>query len=165
MGGYVVMYNNGAIDWGATRVKIVPISSHEAENAIAAKAAKATVFARNLLVNNKRAITGPTPMLGDNQALVTSVQQDGATARTRYYERCTEMFKRAVLLLILTPFLVSTNNMIADMFTKAIDKAAFTLFRNTAMNIHGTLKDRLELSYLCSTGSVRRVMGDLLRKL
>jgi hypothetical protein len=120
---------------------------------------------RNLLANNNRTVTGPTPMLGDNQAHYTSVQQDGATARTRYYERCLEMFKRAVLLLILAPFLVSTNDMIADMFTKAIDKAAFTLFRNTAMNVHGTLKDRLELSYLCSAGSTRRVMRDLLRKL
>ena len=165
MGGYVVMYNNGAVDWSATRLKIVPASSHEAEAAVAAKAAKATVFVRNLLANNNRTVTGPTPMLGDNQAHYTSVQQDGATARTRYYERCLEMFKRAVLLLILAPFLVSTNDMIADMFTKAVDTAAFTLFRNTAMNVHGTLKDRLELSYLCSAGSTRRVMRDLLRKL
>ena len=165
MGGYVVMYNNGAVDWNATRLKIVPASSHEAEAAVAAKAAKATVFVRNLLANNNRTVTGPTPMLGDNKAHFTSVQQDGATARTRYYERCLEMFKRAVLLLILTPYLVGTHEMIADMFTKAIDKAAFTLFRNTAMNVHGTLKDRLELSYLCSAGSVRRVMRDLLRKL
>ena len=75
------------------------------------------------------------------------------------------MFKRAVLLLILTPYLVKTDKMVADMFTKALDKSAFALFRNTVMNVHGSLRDRLELSYRCCTGSVRRVMGDLLRKL
>jgi hypothetical protein len=165
LGGYVVVYNNGAVDWNANRIKIVPQSSHEAEAAVGAKAAKAAVFARNLLVSNGRRVYGPTPVLGDNQAHFTSIQQEGATSRTRFYERCTELLKRAVLLLILTPYLVKTTDMVADMFTKPLDGAAFTKFRNNTMNIHGSLRDRLELSYMCSVGAVRRAIGGLLRKL
>ena len=50
------------------------------------------------------------------------VTQDGATSRTRYYERATMLIKRAVLMLMLFPYLVKTDKMIADMFTKALDK-------------------------------------------
>ena len=75
------------------------------------------------------------------------------------------MLKRAVLLLILTPHLVKTHDMVADVFTKALDKSAFVKFRNNIMNAHGSLRDRLEQSYTCTSGSVRRVIGDLMRKI
>ena len=53
-------------------------------------------------------------MLGDNKSLYEQVQQEGASARTRYYERAVLLLKRAVLLLIMTPYLVTTDNMLAD---------------------------------------------------
>ena len=73
-------------------------------------------------------------MLGDNQAMYTLITQEGATSRTRYYERATMLIKRAVLMLLLIPLLVSTKHMIADIFTKALDKGSFILFRDIIMN-------------------------------
>ena len=69
MGGYVVMYCNGPVDWSAGTLKIIPDSTHEAESAIASRATKATCFVRELLRNNGRKLYGPTAMLGDNDAL------------------------------------------------------------------------------------------------
>jgi hypothetical protein len=43
-------------------------------------------------------------MLGDNQAMYKMVTQEGATSRTRYYERATMLIKRAVLMLLLQPY-------------------------------------------------------------
>ena len=103
MAGYVIMYCNGPIDWNAGHLKIVPESSHEAESAVASRAAKGTCFARALLKNNGRKIYGPTAMLGDNDALWKTVHHEGHSARVRHYERATLLFKRAVLLLILSP--------------------------------------------------------------
>ena len=60
-GGHVVMYNNGAVDWSAKDLKIVPDNSHEAESAGGSRAAKATIFVRELLLNNGRSVQGPTP--------------------------------------------------------------------------------------------------------
>ena len=117
MGGYVVMYCNGAIDWGASNLKLVPDSSHEAESAEASRAAKATIYTRQLAVNNGRTIAGPTLCLGDNKSNQTTSQQIGSSSRTRYYERAVLLFKRAVLLLILNPVLVKTEHMIADILT------------------------------------------------
>ena len=177
MGGYVIMYNNGAVDWSAGNVKIVPHSSHEAESAIASRAARGTAFTRELLRVNGKAVTAATPALGDNKALFISVQQEGATSRTRYYERAIMLIKRAVLLRLLVPYLVSTDQMIADMFTKAVEKASFFTYRNEMMNAHHTLRDRLEKGLVCAAGArlekglvcaagaTRRLMLALARKL
>ena len=50
------MFCNGPVDWHAGFLKIVPDSSHEAESAIASRAAKATLFVRELLKNNHRKV-------------------------------------------------------------------------------------------------------------
>ena len=63
-------------------------------------ATKATCFVRQLLINNDLKLYGPTPMLGDNDALYKTVRHEGHSARVRHYERATLLFKRAVLLLI-----------------------------------------------------------------
>ena len=52
------------------------------------------------------------------------------------------LIKRAVLMLMLFPYLVKTDKMIADMFTKALDKGSFTKFRDVVMNSHLPLRDR-----------------------
>ena len=64
MGGHVIMYCNGPVNWHAGYLKIVPESSHDAESAIASRATKATCFVSELLRNNGRKIYGPTAMLG-----------------------------------------------------------------------------------------------------
>ena len=112
------MYCNRPIDWSAGHLKIVPVSSHEAESAVAAKATKATCFARALLRSQGRKIYGPTPMLGDNDALYKTVHHEGHSARVRHYERTTLLFKRAVLLLILAPFKISDT----DMFLQSLSE-------------------------------------------
>ena len=99
--------------------------------------------------------------MGDNKANDTTSQQLGSTARTRYYERAVLLFKRAVLLLILSPYLVKTDQMMADIFTKATEKAIFIRMRNAMMNVHGPLRGALERSYHASTGSLRRLAGSI----
>ena len=67
----------------------------------------------------------------------------GASARTRYYERAVLLLKRAVLLLIMAPHLVTTDNMLADVFTKATDKGMFAKMRGHLMNINAALRGEI----------------------
>ena len=161
MGGFVVMFNNGAVDWNASNLKLVPDSSHEAESAQASRGAKAVIYVRQLLLNNGCKVLGPTICLGDNKSNQTTSQQVGSTSRTRYYERAVLLFKRAVLLLILTPMRVDTEDMVADIFTKATPKATFLKMRNAMMNVHGPLKNMLERSYHAASGPLRKAIGAL----
>ena len=159
------MYLNGAVDWSARQVKIVPDSSCEAETAVASKAAKATCFARGLLRFHGRPVAAATPMIGDNQAMHTLVTNEGATSRTRYYERATLLIKRAVLMLLLNPLIVATHYMVADMFTKALEKSSFIRFRNLIMNTNGSTRDSWQLALLSWRGEAKRMVERLLRQI
>jgi hypothetical protein len=165
LGGYAVMYLNGAVDWSAKLVKIVPDSSCEAETAVGSLASKATCFVRGLLQFHQRPVAASTPMLGDNEAMHTLVTNEGATYRTRYYERATMLMKRAVLMLLLNPLLVATHYMIADMFTKALEKTNFVRFRNVVMNCTGSTRDTLQRAAFFLHGESRRLADRLLRQL
>ena len=165
LGGYVVMYLNGAIDWSAKIVKIVPDSSCEAETAVGSRAAKATCFVRGLLRFHSRPVTAASPIIGDNKAMHTLITHEGASSRTRYYERATLLIKRAVLMLLLTPLLVTTHYMIADMFTKALEKSSFVRFRNVVMNCNCTARESLALALLSLHGKARRMADRLLVQL
>ena len=89
--------------------------------------------------------------------------QQPAGGRTRYFERATLLIKRAVLMLILAPFLISTHFMLADVMTKPADKGTFVRMRNVMMNVHSGLRNSLvesahdymeKLSYLlCTTAN------------
>ena len=158
------MFCNGATDWSAKALKIVPDSSCEAETAVGSRAVKAGSFQRELLIRNGRRIRGPTPLLGDNLAMNTIIQQDGASSRTRYYERATLLVKRAVLLLLFRPYLVKTSEMLADIFTKPLDKGTFTKFRNVIMNCNSSLRHSLNESLATVHGEARQLMSRLLTR-
>ena len=85
-------------------------------------------------------------MLGDNKALYDLVQKHGATVRTRYFERATLLVKRAVMLLVAKAFLIDDESMIADIFTKACEKAKFIRCRDVMMNTKAPLIQALEAS-------------------
>ena len=165
MGGYVIMYCNGAVDWSAKNLKIVPDNSNEAESAVGSRAAKALLYVRALNYFHGRHVTRGSPMLGDNKALYDQLQQEGASSRTRYYERAVLLLKRAVLLLILSPYLISTDNMIADIFTKATDKGLFNKMRNVMMNINSDLRSSLEIGMRAMTGNAQFLCKRLLKAL
>ena len=52
----------------------------------------------------------------------TSFSNEGHSVRVWHYERATLLFKRAVLLLILTALKISDLDMAADIFTKPVEK-------------------------------------------
>ena len=165
MGGHAIMYNNGIIGWCAKNLKMVPDSTCEAETAVGSRAVKDGVFVRELSKKNHRVILGPTAALGDNKALFDLVQQEGASVRTRYYERATLLIKRAVMLLIVKPYLVKTENMLADIFTKSTDKGTYAKMRNAMMNVHGNLYNGLEKAAAVMRGSNARTLARMIEGL
>ena len=165
MGGYIIMYLNGAVDWSSSHLKIVPDNTNEAESAVGSRAAKAMLFVRALNYFHGRTTVRLTPMLGDNKALFDQMQQDGASSRTRYYERAVLLLKRAVLLLIFRPFLITTVHMIADVMTKATDRGTFYKMRAQMMNLHDGLRGSIENNLYALAGVTHRTLKNLRRHL
>ena len=154
-----------ALQVGPQYVQSGEPARHEAETAVGSRAAKTTCFARGLLRFHRRPVAAPTPMLGDNQAMYRMVTQEGATSRTRYYERATMLIKRAVLMLLLQPYLVPTTSMIADLFTKALEKGQYLKLRDVMMNHHAPLRDALSIAMCQMHGSSSRLAQRLARQL
>ena len=75
------------------------------------------------------------------------------------------LIKRAVLMLLLMPFLVGTKDMIADIFTKALEKGSFIKFRDIIMNHNTPLKEALSAAMCNMHGEARRLADRLSRRL
>ena len=88
----------------------------------------------------------------------TCSSPDGISSRSDEPAR----HKRAVLLLILRPYLVATEYMIADIFTKATDRGTYFKFRNVIMNMNGGLRANLERSLSAVHGAAARAVTRLM---
>ncbi len=129
------MYANGAIAWTAGKFIIVPGSTAHAELAVGSKAANKTTAVRSVLSDMRCPVAGPTPLLGDSPAARDIVIKDGATLRTRHFERSTMIFKQLYALRFIELHLAGTKFMVADLFTKAIvEPAALIQFRDYLLN-------------------------------
>ena len=134
-GGFVGMLHNGPVLYSANKVKIVPHSSCEAEAAQAAKASRAAIAERIILEDLGRSVVGPTAHLGDNKACRDVIVKPGATKLTNYFERTIMFIKLLYMRCVLAPFLIGTDYMVADIFTKALPRDKFYKFRDFMMNV------------------------------
>ena len=75
------------------------------------------------------------------------------------------LIKRAVLMLLLSPYLISTHCMIADIFTKALDKGIFIKFRDVMMNNNAPLREALSAAADTLHGEACRLAQRLARQL
>ena len=66
---------------------------------------------------------------------------------------------------ILSPFKISDSDMVADIFTKAVDRAKFTRMRDFVMNVHSSLRVQLEAGLVTAVGASQRMMCSLIKRL
>ena len=130
MAGYIIYLNGTPITWSSRKLKITPQSSAEAETAAACNACKAMTYIRNILATLGLTVDTPIEVVTDNEALRLSVRQPGVTQRTRHYESWMQYCRELQLRLVIDMIWTSTENMIADALTKALDKTKFIKFRS-----------------------------------
>ena len=133
-GGHAVFRCNAAIHWSSRQLKVVCDSSAHAETAEASRAVKSSQFLTMALSGVRRPVEGPHPMLGDSSAMHDLVTKEGASSRSRHFERATVLIKYAVLKLMVVCYLIGTKFMSADVFTKATDEWTFKTMRAVLRN-------------------------------
>ena len=72
-GGHIIMMCNAAIAWCSRRIKVITLSSTEAEMCAGVGATKDILFVRQILKFLKVGICGPTPLAAGSYSTVATV--------------------------------------------------------------------------------------------
>jgi transposase InsO family protein len=122
MFGYVIYLFGAPITFAAKHLKIVAMSSAEAEYAAASYACKEVVFVRKILSDLGCNLKGPTVLCVDNQAAIKVAENVGVTARTKHFVDTLHYFRHLVEHRVVIPTFVRTQHQCADGFTKPLGK-------------------------------------------
>ena len=71
----------------------------------------------------------------DSKSAYDVVKNPGATKRTVHFDRWLHFARELYLRNAMKPFLTTTDKMMADVFTKAVDKTTFFRCRKYVMNL------------------------------
>ena len=129
MFGFVMYLYGGPISFAAKKLKVVALSSAEAEYAAAAYSCKELVFVRNLCDFLGVKLNGPTVVAVDNQAAIKIAENMGVTGRNKHFQDSIHFFRHLVDHLTVSPCFVTTDRQRADGFTKPLEGRMFDRWR------------------------------------
>ena len=123
--GYVIYFYGSIISYASKHMKIVALSSAEAEYAASAYTCKEITFIRNVLKDLNYKLSSPTILAVDNKAAIEISHNLGVTARNKHFKDTLHFFRHLVDHRIIHPIHVSTKFQRADGMTKCLDRSAF----------------------------------------
>ena len=121
--GYVFLVNGGAVSWSSKKQELVTLSTAESEYVAATYAAKEALWLRRIIGEVFRPITDPLPLYSDSQSAIAMTKDGSYHARTKHidirYHFIRFIVQNGSINLIYCP----TENMTADILTKALPNA------------------------------------------
>ena len=123
------MFGGAAVSACAKRIKIITLATQEAELYAYAQTARALRFTQLLLEFLGHRVQLPSPIHTDSAAAVPFILRPGATARTRHYEKFLLFGREQCANSVSKPVWLAGTDLVADVFTKALDKTTFLGYR------------------------------------
>jgi transposase InsO family protein len=117
--GYVFILNSGAVSWQSKRQPTVAASTTEAEYMAAAAAIKEGLWLRKLL-HDLQLGSGPVNIYADNQSAIKLLRNPIMTGRAKHIDVLHHFARERVLRKEVHVTYISTNLMLADVFTKVL---------------------------------------------
>ena len=125
MFGFVVYLYGGPIAFSAKRLKVISLSSAEAEYAAASYTCKEIMFIRNVCNDLCVKLDGATVLAVDNKAAISIVENMGVTGRNKHFEDSLHYIRHLYDHRVIKPTFVTTRHQRADGFTKPLEKSNF----------------------------------------
>ena len=124
--GFISFFNYGPIMWFSKKQSVVALSSTEAEYIALCLGSKEIVWLRNILKELKL-INEDKPILiyEDNQATIMMAKSGSSTKRTKHIDIKYHFIKEQINNGVINLQYCETNSMIADLFTKPLQKIKF----------------------------------------
>ena len=133
--GFVVYLFGAPVSFTAKRMKVVALSSAEAEYAAGSYACREVAFVRNVLGDLGFRLSGPTVLAVDNQAAIRIAENMGVTSKTKHFVDAIHYLRDVVDRRQVVLTFVRTNHQHADGFTKALGKTAFRAWQRMLMRV------------------------------
>ena len=125
MFGYVIYFMGGPISFCSKQIKVIALSSAEAEYAAAAYTCKEISFVRNIIKDLGVQLSGATVISVDNQAAIKICKNSGVTGRNKHFKDSIHYFRHSYKYGMIYPLFVSTRHQRADGMTKPLGKTDF----------------------------------------
>jgi hypothetical protein len=129
IGGYAFTLGSGIISWNCRKQKTVASSSCEAEYTAAYESCKEAIWLRSLLSSIGFSPSGPTTILCDNNAAINLSEDPSLHQRVKHIDIKYHFLRERVHSKEIKLSYINTNDNIADVFTKALDRIKFTKLR------------------------------------
>jgi len=130
MAGGFVLWMNGPISWMARKAKFIPQSSCEIEVFGVTMVLKEGEFIKQVCDFLDAGLEAPTACITDNKAARDVIMCPGATKRTLHFDRWLHFARSLHLNRAIEVYLAGTDDMMADGFTKPVDKTKFLKCRD-----------------------------------
>ena len=122
MSGYVFIIDGGAVSWSSRKQELVTLSTAEAEYVAATHAAKEAIWLRRLIGELFPTLIDTTSLYCDNQAALKLATDNNYHARTKHIDIRYHFIRHTVATNVISLIYCPTEDMVADIFTKALPK-------------------------------------------
>ena len=126
--GYAFLMGNGAVTWSSKKQGVVALSSTEAEYIAQTHAAKELIWLRTFLGEVSSKFTQPTTLHCDNQGAIALSKDNKFHARTKHIDIRYHFIREAVENNKIHMSYISTDENVADIFTKPLARPKFEKF-------------------------------------
>jgi hypothetical protein len=133
--GFVFTLSGGAVTWKSRRQPTVALSSTEAEYMAACEAATEAIWLRGLLSELGASQEEPTTIYEDNNGAIKISKNDCSHSRTKHIAVRLHFVRERVKTGEIDLVKLSTNEMVADMLTKPLNRNKVTEF-SAALGLH-----------------------------
>jgi hypothetical protein len=120
-GGYVVKIGSGAVSWSSKLQPLVALSTTEAEHISAVEASKEILWMRQFMGELGYSASGPSVLRMDNQSAIAVSKNPEHHGKMKHLSLHLFWLRDAVQDDQIVPTFVATEDMTADIFTKALD--------------------------------------------
>ena len=133
--GYVTMVNGIPVSWRSIKKSSIAQSSTEAEYAAGCITSIEVCWLRNLLGDIRASQRHPTIIYQDNQACIKiATDSEGHREASKHFIIRYHKFEENIKLGFVVPVYLATGNMIADIFTKALERVLHVRHRDNVIS-------------------------------
>jgi len=128
--GYLFKLFNSTLVWSSRKQDLVALSTAESEFIAFSSAVTEAVFMKNLLEDFQVKLQSPVVIYEDNRSCIAIASNPNTTKRTKHFDVRLHFVKDYIVKKLIKPEDIESNENIADMMTKALDKEKLCYLRS-----------------------------------